>query len=71
MPTWLRIITAPFRGAGRYVGGAWRELREVRWPNRRATWGLTLAVLLFSASLTLFVILLDLGLDWLSKKVLL
>lgn len=53
-----------------YFIGAWRELRQVRWPNRRATWGLTLAVILFSAVLATLIILLDLGFNELSKRIL-
>lgn len=42
-----------------YFKGAWSELRQVRWPNRRATWGLTLAVIAFSAFFLLIIVLLD------------
>lgn len=52
--------TKPFRAIGGYFKGAWVELRQVRWPDRKATWGLTLAVILFS----LFFALVILGLDW-------
>ena len=45
--------TKPFRAIGGYFAGAWVELRQVRWPNRRATWSLTLAVILFPLSLQL------------------
>ena len=52
--------TRPFRATGEYFKGAWDELRQVRWPNRAATWSLTLAVILFS----LFFAVIILGLDW-------
>ena len=42
-----------------YFVGAWAELRQVRWPTRKATWGLTLAVILFSAFFTAMILLLD------------
>lgn len=42
-----------------YFKGAWSELRQVRWPNRRATWGLTLAVILFSVFFMGLITLLD------------
>lgn len=42
-----------------YFKGAWTELKQVRWPNRKATWGLTLAVILFSAFFMGLVTLLD------------
>jgi preprotein translocase SecE subunit len=44
---------------GGYFKGAWSELRLVRWPNRRATWSMTLAVILFSAAFGLVILLLD------------
>ncbi len=53
------------RGAVRaffgYFKGAWQELKLVRWPTRKATWGLTLAVLLFSAFFVVFILLIDAG----------
>lgn len=45
---------------GGYFKGAWVELRQVRWPTRKATWGLTLAVILFSAFFVVIILLLDL-----------
>lgn len=48
-----------FVALGRYFAGAWKELREVRWPNRGATWGLTIAVILFSVALTALILALD------------
>jgi len=55
----------PFRSIGGYFKGAWQELKQVRWPNRRATWSLTLAVILFSA----FFAVLILGLDTLFQAI--
>lgn len=52
-------ILKPFESLGGYFKGAWNELREVRWPTRRATWGLTLAVILFSLLLAAVILLLD------------
>ncbi len=46
-----------------YFKGAWLELKQVRWPTRKATWGLTLAVLIFTG----FFLLLVTGLDTLFK----
>ncbi len=48
-----------FAAIGGYFKGAWVELRAVRWPNRRATWGLTAAVLIFTAFFVLVILLLD------------
>lgn len=58
-----------FRGMGEYFKGAWYELRQVRWPTRRATWELTLAVLIFSAFFMVFILLLDLLFQWLFEQI--
>ncbi len=42
-----------------YFVGAWQELRQVHWPTRSATWGLTGAVLAFSAFFVVFILVLD------------
>ena len=52
-------IARPFVATGNYFSGAWYELKQVRWPTRRATWGLTAAVLLYTAFFIVIVILLD------------
>lgn len=58
-------IARPFIATGRYFSGAWYELKQVRWPTRRATWGLTAAVLLYTAFFVVIVILLDIGFKYL------
>ncbi|MDR1300613.1 MAG: preprotein translocase subunit SecE [Candidatus Nomurabacteria bacterium] len=45
--------------AKNYFVGAWRELRQVHWTNRKATWKLTLAVILFSLFFALLILLFD------------
>jgi preprotein translocase SecE subunit len=52
-------LLKPFVMLGGYFKGAWAELREVRWPTRKATWSLTGAVLLFSAFFVVLILLLD------------
>jgi preprotein translocase subunit SecE len=49
----------PFVLMGGYFKGAWQELREVRWPDRRATWSMTGALLGFTAFVVTLVLLLD------------
>ena len=49
----------PISAIGGYFAGAWYELRQVRWPNRKATWSLTLAVLAFTAFFVVLILLLD------------
>ncbi len=48
-----------FARIGAYFAGAWKELRQVRWPNRKATWALTGAVIVFSVFFMLLITLLD------------
>lgn len=56
-PKWLRAV-------GVYFVGSFIELREVQWPNRKATWSLTLAVIVF----TLIISGLILGLDYIFEQ---
>lgn len=63
--------TKPFRMVGGYFKGAWVELRQVRWPDRGATWSLTLAVILFSLFFALVIVGLDAAFSYLFKEVLL
>ena len=48
-----------FMGVIGYFKGAWFELRQVRWPTRKATWSLTGAVLLFTSFFVILILLLD------------
>jgi len=63
-PSWIRAF-------GGYFKGAWEELREVRWTNRRATWSLTLAVIAFSAFFAGLILGLDTLFQYLFKEILL
>ena len=53
------FLFVPFVAFFRYVRNSWIELRQVRWTNRRATWALTLAVILFSLFFAILILLLD------------
>lgn len=53
------ILVRPFVAIGRYLRDSWREIRQVRWPNRKATWKMTLAVLIYCAIFFAFILLLD------------
>lgn len=64
MPKFLRSI-------GGYFKGARDELRYVRWPNRRATWGLTVAVITFTALVMLFIVGVDYVFDALFQRLIL
>jgi preprotein translocase subunit SecE len=61
---------APFVSLGAYFKGAWFELRQVRWPNRKATWSLTGAVLLFTAFFVVLIILADILFKYLFEIIL-
>ncbi len=64
------ILFRPFVYLGRYIRDSWRELRQVRWPNRKATWKMVLAVLAYTALFIVFISLLDLFFTWLSNLIL-
>lgn len=63
-PRWIRAI-------GGYFVGSWRELRQVNWPTRKATMGMTLAVILFTLAFTVIILLLDLAFEQLFKRIIL
>ena len=63
-------VPRPIRATSAYFKGAWVELRQVRWPNRRATWGLTGAVLVYSAFFVVLVLLLDAGFKYMFELIL-
>lgn len=49
----------PFAAIGGYFKGAWAELRQVRWPDRRATWSMTGALIVFTLCFVVVILLLD------------
>lgn len=53
------ILARPFVALGRYLRDSWNELRQVRWPNRKNTWKMTIAVLVYCAIFIVFIVLLD------------
>lgn len=63
-------LLKPFVSFGGYIKGAWFELRQVRWPNRRATWSLTVAVLLFTAFFVVMIVLLDIFFKYIFELIL-
>ena len=52
-----------------YFRGAWYELQQVRWPDRRTTWAMTGALLLFTAAFIILIILIDFGFNELFKLI--
>lgn len=55
----------------KYFKNAWIELRQVKWPGRRETIQLTLAVFAFAIVFGVLITVTDYGLDKLFKKILL
>ena len=65
------VLFRPFINLGHYFRDSWRELRKVEWPSRRATWKMTLAVIIFCAVVGLIVIVCDWAFQWLIQEVIL
>lgn len=59
------ILFRPFVALGHYLRDSWHELRQVRWPNRKLTWKMVLAVILYSLLFVVIISLLDLFFGWL------
>lgn len=64
------ILLRPFVAFGRYLRDSWRELRQVRWPNRKVTWKMVLAVFVYTALFILALVLLDILFDWVFSLIL-
>ena len=64
------ILVRPFVYLWRYLKDSWTELRQVRWPNRKATWKMVLAVFVYTALFMLIIFLLDLFFTWLFNIIL-
>ena len=65
------FLLRPVFAIGRYFRDSWRELRQVQWTNRRATWALTFAVIMFTAFFMVLVLLFDWLFQWSIKEVIL
>jgi preprotein translocase SecE subunit len=67
-PAWLDKLGKPFQPIGQYVKGSWQELRQTRWPNRRATWSLTIAVIVFCVFFAALILLFDILFEFVIKN---
>lgn len=81
----FRLIAQPFKPLGRlkifrflghilwprYFRNAFRELRQVTWPNGKQSRQLTGAVIIFSVIFGVLIAIVDYGLDKVFKKVIL
>lgn len=50
---------------GNYFKNAWLELRQVRWPSRKATWKMVLAIFIYTGLFIAIIMLLDALFTWL------
>ena len=53
------ILFRPFVAIGRYVRDSFREVRQVRWPDRKSTWKMTLSVIIYVVLIAVAIMLLD------------
>ena len=75
----IKLLAWPFKLLGKFLRwiipsyfiSSWRELRKVRWPNRKETWRLTLAVFIFAIIFGALVAGVDKVLNEVFKKVIL
>lgn len=49
----------PFHPITDYLVGSWYELTQVRWPDRRSTWGMTGALVLFTLFFVVVILMFD------------
>ncbi len=59
----------PLRAVRGYFVGAWQELKQVRWPDRRSTWAMTGALIAFTVVFVIVILLIDYGFSWLFKLI--
>ncbi len=64
------ILFRPFVALFRYLRNSWREIRQVRWPNRKLTWKMVLAVFIYTILFIALISLLDVFLTWLFNIIL-
>ncbi|MBR2543604.1 preprotein translocase subunit SecE [Candidatus Saccharibacteria bacterium] len=64
------ILIRPVVYLFRYLGDSWKELRQVRWPNRKATWKMVLAVIIYTILFVTIITLLDMLFAWLFNLIL-
>lgn len=50
---------------GNYFRNSWLELRQVRWPSRKATWKMVAAIFIYTGLFIAIIMLLDALFTWL------
>lgn len=73
-PFKLRPVKFIFRWVGRilwpkYFRNSFHEIRQVKWPNRKDTWKMTFAVIIFAVVFGALAHLTDYGFDKLIKRI--
>ena len=63
------ILIRPAVYFGRYVKESWLEIRQVRWPSRKTTWKLFLAILVYTLLFVVVIMFLDALFSWLFNTV--
>ena len=63
------ILIRPLVYFTRYIRDSWREIRQVRWPSRKATWKLFFAILIYTVLFIALIMLLDALFAWIFKTV--
>ena len=53
------ILFRPFVAIGRYIKESFQEVRQVRWPDRKSTWKMTISVILYVLLVAAIIMLLD------------
>lgn len=53
------FLFRPFVAIGRYIRDSFREMRQVRWPDRKSTWKMTLSVIVYVILIATFIMLID------------
>ena len=56
--------TNALKATGGYLAGSWRELRAVRWPDRKNTWKMTGALIAFTLGFSVIILLIDAGFQY-------
>ena len=64
------FLFRPIVAFARYVRDSFRELRQVRWPDRKSTWKMTLSVIIYVILIAVIIMVLDALFTFLSNKML-
>ena len=63
------ILIRPLVYFFRYLRDSWHEIRQVRWPSRKATWKLFFAIIIYTVIIGAIIMLLDVFFTWLFNTI--